>query len=58
MKRKKQNSIEMLLKYRGSNLEAYAVLGKLADIDKKLELIEQRLRNIETKLDIIQGHKP
>jgi hypothetical protein len=39
-------------------LEAYAVLGKLADIDKRLELIEQRLRNIETKLDNIQGHSP
>jgi hypothetical protein len=39
-------------------LEAYAVLGKLADIDKRLELIEQRLRNIETKLDTIQGHSP
>jgi hypothetical protein len=39
-------------------LEAYAVLGKLADIDKRLELIEQRLRNIETKLDIIQGNSP
>jgi hypothetical protein len=39
-------------------LDAYAVLGKLADIDKRLELIEQRLRNIETKLDIIQGNSP
>gem|GEM_PF-5700207 len=39
-------------------MEAYAVLGKLADIDKRLELIEQRLRNIETKLDIIQGNSP
>jgi hypothetical protein len=32
-------------------LEEYAVLGKLADLDKRLEAIEQRLKRIENKLD-------
>jgi len=35
-------------------LEAYAVLGKLADIEKRLDLIEERLKRIESKLDDVQ----
>jgi len=39
-------------------LEAYAVLGKLADIDNRLERIEQCLKVIEKKLDEMQQTKP
>ena len=38
----------------GNSLEAYAVLGKLADIEKRLDLIEDRLKRIESKLEDIQ----
>jgi len=37
-------------------LEKYAILGKLGDIDEKLESIEKHLRQIESKLDDIQRH--
>lgn len=32
-------------------MEAYALLGKLSDIEKRLEQIEERLERIENKLD-------
>ena len=41
----------MVLTIEWKNLEAYAVLGKLADIEKRLEQIEERLKRIESKLD-------
>ena len=40
------------------SLEAYAVLGKLADIEKRLETIEESLKRIESKLDAVQSPKP
>jgi len=39
-------------------LEAYAVLGKLADIEKRLELIEECIKRIDRKLDDIQRRLP
>jgi hypothetical protein len=39
-------------------LEAYAVFGKLADVEKRLEIIEESLKRIESKLDAIQASKP
>jgi uncharacterized protein Yka (UPF0111/DUF47 family) len=47
-----------ILVIEGTILEAYSVLGKLADIEKRLELIEERLKRIESKLDDIQRHTP
>jgi len=37
--------------HEGKILEAYAILGKLADIEKRLEQIEERLERLENKLD-------
>ena len=44
-------TVKLMVKGWGNDLEEYAVLGKLADLDKRLEAIEQRLKRIENKLD-------
>jgi len=44
----------MVLTRKGRSLEAYAVLGKLADIEKRLEQIEKQLNRIESKLDALK----